>query len=520
MDRPLFRELDGLETQVETHLDAVRRIAGALAPSSNPQRVEAPPSPPPSPPLRMSSLPLSPNASRRSSSVGDSPPPNAVPVSPTLTDDVETTKREVEELLRSVKEAEAAIQDAICRATMNSASPSVQWATRELSDSDRALPQLSASRLPLSLPLPPLRPTSPLRPHPPPGVLLATPPPLAPSVAISAARERRAVAARQASEARRAALAAREREEAHEQRMLIEEDVARGQRVIAAQQRVLEEQERSRSAQASEARRAALAAREREEAHEQRMLIEEDVARGQRVIAAQQRVLEEQERSFRALLRGGGNSGVGVAAESRGSGGDQPTPIRFDAQREKLTRRPPPPRASPPMYPRHSQAAAPMSSPLPRFSPPLPQRWEAHGGLLPAPPAPCELGPPSPADGVDVAKSRPGVALGTFEPTKIQLLGHAIAVKYGEEVWLAVGAPALVGAAPAGWCWVTARATGRAGFVPETFIVHAESAEARAMRKESGTSAGEPAKHERLVAELKMWQTRNAEQMTQLARQR
>jgi hypothetical protein len=468
MDRPLFRELDGLETQVETHLDAVRRIAGALAPSSNPQRVEAPPSPPPSPPLRMSSLPLSPNASRRSSSVGDSPPPNAVPVSPTLTDDVETTKREVEELLRSVKEAEAAIQDAICRATMNSASPSVQWATRELSDSDRALPQLSASRLPLSLPLPPLRPTSPLRPHPPPGVLLATPPPLAPSVAISAARERRAVAARQASEARRAALAAREREEAHERRMLIEEDVARGQRVIAAQQRVL----------------------------------------------------EEQERSFRALLRGGGNSGVGVAAESRGSGGDQPTPIRFDAQREKLTRRPPPPRASPPMYPRHSQAAAPMSSPLPRFSPPLPQRWEAHGGLLPAPPAPCELGPPSPADGVDVAKSRPGVALGTFEPTKIQLLGHAIAVKYGEEVWLAVGAPALVGAAPAGWCWVTARATGRAGFVPETFIVHAESAEARAMRKESGTSAGEPAKHERLVAELKMWQTRNAEQMTQLARQR
>ena len=468
MDRPLFRELDGLETQVETHLDAVRRIAGALAPSSNPQRVEAPPSPPPSPPLRMSSLPLSPNASRRSSSVGDSPPPNAVPVSPTLTDDVETTKREVEELLRSVKEAEAAIQDAICRATMNSASPSVQWATRELSDSDRALPQLSASRLPLSLPLPPLRPTSPLRPHPPPGVLLATPPPLAPSVAISAARERRAAAARQASEARRAALAAREREEAHEQRMLIEEDVARGQRVIAAQQRVL----------------------------------------------------EEQERSFRALLRGGGNSGVGVAAESRGSGGDQPTPIRFDAQREKLTRRPPPPRASPPMYPRHSQAAAPMSSPLPRFSPPLPQRWEAHGGLLPAPPAPCELGPPSPADGVDVAKSRPGVALGTFEPTKIQLLGHAIAVKYGEEVWLAVGAPALVGAAPAGWCWVTARATGRAGFVPETFIVHAESAEARAMRKESGTSAGEPAKHERLVAELKMWQTRNAEQMTQLARQR
>ena len=449
-DQPLFRELEGLEAQVGTHLAAVRRIAGALVVSHHPQGTEAPPSPPPLPPspiAKLGSANVNRHGSISISTAAVSPPPNALPVSRTMTDEIATTTREVEKLLRSVKEAEAAIQEAMRRSTMNSPSPSPP------------LPQLAASRLPL----PPPRQLSPLRPPPPPGVLLATPPPVSPGVTLSA--QARAAAMRRASEVRRAALAVQERDRAHEQCRLIEDDVARGQRVIAAQQRVL----------------------------------------------------EEQERSFRALLCLEDNNGGRVAAPShRGSGGGQPTPIRFDVLRETTAEAaPPPPRISQPMYPGQSQVAAPtMSSPLPRFSPPSQPRWVAHGGLLPAPPAPRALDSPFPGDGVDVTKSRPGVAIDTFEPTEAQLLGHAIAVECGEEIWLAIEAPALIGAAPAGWCWVTARATGRAGFVPDTFVVHSESAKAHAVRRES---AEESAKHERLVTDLKVWQARNAEQMIQLA---
>ena len=180
----LLRELESIESQFATHLNAVRRVADVLQPEESQtaayQRRQRSfqPSPPPSPQLQQQMATPSPRTSPiAEATLFQTPTATLGPAAAdtidsaerrALSDDVAATRSEVEMLLRSVKEAEAAFKQAT---EDGMAATAVVPAHAAAAAPSSAAPSLAAAAaLPVPVTPPPLVAKLERGPPPPPGI--------------------------------------------------------------------------------------------------------------------------------------------------------------------------------------------------------------------------------------------------------------------------------------------------------------------------------------------------------------